>query len=496
MSIKEIKWPKHPKILEINTWTWLHALSQKYQEKVTLKNIPEKEINSDFTNFDAIWAMGVWERSPRGREIALNHPDLQVEYRNALNDFKQEDVVGSPYAIHNYKVDSNLIGPEGLATFRKQLIDRGKLLLLDYVPNHVAVDHPWTKNNPEILFQGSKEDLKKLPHDYFLVGDNVYAHGRDPNFSPWSDTAQINAFSPETRQKAIETLLVIAEQCDGVRCDMAMLLVNEVFIRTWNKKVGPPLEKEFWIEVIPAVKKEFPNFKFLAEVYWDMEWKLQQQGFDYCYDKKLYERMAHENVQAIRAHLQAEWDYQQKLVRFIENHDEKRAITVFGEDKSRAAAVIAFTLPGARLIHEGQMRGRKIKLPVQLRRGQVEQDNTELMKFYEHLLNAAPGKIFNDGNWSMCGVESIGGDFSYLNIISYIWSYKDQYKLVVVNYSSYMAKAHIKIAQLNYESEIWSFNDVLNNKNYKHDGLNLMKYGLYIELTAWNAHIFDIQKVG
>jgi len=496
MSFEKINWPEHPKIYEINTWPWLQTLSKMYKYPITLNNIPEEIFNQDLRFFDAIWLMGVWERSPQGKEIARNHPDLQEEYLKVLADFSPDDVVGSPYSIYKYCVDSHLGGREGLQNFRLKLNERNMYLLLDYVPNHVALDHSWTLEKSDVLIQGTLEDMKIHPNEFFSVGNRIYAHGRDPYFPPWTDTVQINAFSSEARQKAINTLNNIAKLCDGVRCDMAMLVTNNIFTRTWGDRVGSSPKKEFWKEVIPTVREKTPNFLFIAEVYWDMEWELQQQGFDFCYDKRLYDRMLHENAKVIRDYLHAEWDYQRKVLRFIENHDEPRAITAFGENPSRAAAIIALTLPGARLIHEGQMQGYKFKLPVQLGRRTIEEDNQNLRNFYQRLLNAAPGKELEKSKWSLCKVEPIKIDnYTYSNLISYQWWNENNRKLIVVNFSANSAEAHIKINGLNYNSYDWIFTDLLTQKIYKYKGKDLNEYGLYVNISAWNGHIFEIKKL-
>lgn len=495
MTSNQIKWPSNPRIFQTNAWTRLNYLSHKANEEITLQNLPKEVIQKGLKGFDAMWLMGVWKRSLESRKIALNHPDLQGEYRSALKDFKPEDVVGSPYAVFEYEVDPHLGGDEGLKAFRETLNEESLLLVLDYVPNHVAIDSPWTKAHPDMFVQGTQEDMKKQPHDYFEVNGNYIAHGKDPYFLPWTDTAQINAFSELTRQKTIETLLKIAEQCDGIRCDMAMLLVNEVFQKTWNEKAGEPLKKEFWEEIIPAIKMEFPEFKFIAEVYWDMEWRLMQQGFDFCYDKSLYERVVHDDAKSVNAHLRAELGYQRKLLRFIENHDEKRAIRVFGEKRSLAAAVLTFTLPGARLIHEGQTRGHEIKLPVQLGRRPAEKDNMDLMHFYRHLLASAPGKNFSEGNWSLCRIEPVGSDFSSGNLIAHEWAKENKYnKLIVVNFSPYPSKGHVRSNFIKFGFEKWNFIDSLNKMAYTYNGANLDRFGLYVELDPWNSHIFDISR--
>ena len=110
---------------------------------------------------------------------------------------------------------------------------------------------------------------------------------------------QVNAFEPSFRPAVIELLLGVADQCDGLRCDMAMLLINNIFARTWGDRAGQMPATEYWSDVITAIKQRHPHFVFIAEAYWDLEWELQQQGFDYCYDKRLYDRLELEESQAV-----------------------------------------------------------------------------------------------------------------------------------------------------------------------------------------------------
>ncbi|MHA1746517.1 MAG: alpha-amylase family glycosyl hydrolase, partial [Promethearchaeota archaeon] len=296
------QWGSHPLIYEVNTWPWLAYLSKKYSRTITLLNVPEDVFTNDFAPFDAVWLMGVWTRSPSGTDIAKNHTGLLAEYKEALPDFSLEDVVGSPYSIYQYEVDPHLGGQEELETFSAVLHQYGKKLILDFVPNHVAVDHEWSINHPEYFLHGSKGDLERDPRTFFALGDAIYAHGKDPYFPAWTDTLQVNPFSPEYRAQTISTLSKMTEYCDGVRCDMAMLLVSSVFWQTWGERTAAHLE-EFWSEVIRTVKQDHPQFLFIAEVYWGMEWDLQQMGFDLCYDKRLYDRLLHDSVDRIKGHL-------------------------------------------------------------------------------------------------------------------------------------------------------------------------------------------------
>ena len=259
-------WPKNPVIYEINTWVWLHELRQKGYRSVTLGSIPAEEWDAVASaEADAVWLMGVWERSPIGTRIARALPDLQTEYRKALPDYTTEDVMGSPYCVHRYAVDERLGGPQGLARAREELARRGMRLILDFVPNHVAPDHPWVYEHPKYFIQGSGEDLVGEPDDFLAADGKIVACGRDPYFPPWTDTAQLNAFHPGLRQAVIETVSSIAEQCDGIRCDMAMLLISSIFERTWGHRVGQRPESEYWSEVIGALRKGYPDLDEIGE---------------------------------------------------------------------------------------------------------------------------------------------------------------------------------------------------------------------------------------
>ena len=218
-----------PLIYEINTWVWLESLSRKYNSSIDLSNVPPSEWDyiSEF-GFNTVWLMGVWTRSAAGKAIAGSIPELISEYKAALPDFVPADVVGSPYSIRDYVVDPHLGGRDGLAATRIALQARGLGLILDFVPNHVAPDHAWIQTHPELFVHGSTAEASAHPDWFFESGGHILAHGRDPYFPPWTDTAQLNAFNPGLREAAIQTLLDIASQCDGVRCDMAMLLLTDI----------------------------------------------------------------------------------------------------------------------------------------------------------------------------------------------------------------------------------------------------------------------------
>ena len=489
-------WPQYPTLYEINTWVWLSELSLKSGISVDLGSVPPAEWDAIAKfGFDAVWFMGVWERSPAGIAIANKNKNLLDDFCRALPDFKPEDNVGSPYCVRRYVVDEHLGGPKGLALARRELAKRGMKLLLDFVPNHVAPDHQWVTEHPEYFIHGTIEDAANDPASFIDVRGTVCACGRDPYFPAWPDVLQLNAFQPELRQAVIETIASIAAQCDGVRCDMAMLLLNQVFERTWGSRIGRRPPTEYWNEVIPAVKSAFPNLCFIAEAYWDLEWELQQHGFDYCYDKRLYDRLEHENAESVRLHLCADLAYQQKLLRFLENHDEPRAAAIFSPMKERAAAVTMSTLPGARLYHEGQFEGRTVRVPVFLGRRPAEPINKASQAFYAKLLAAINAPTFRDGEWKLCERNGWPDNQSCQDLVVWSWVKDDDRRLIAVNLSGNAVQARIQVPWEEVRGETWHLTDVLSDASYDRDGDEMASLGLYIELGPWSYSFFKYQLV-
>jgi hypothetical protein len=485
-------WPRYPTLYEINTWVWLNDLSQRYKTPINLSSVPSAEWDAVATlGFDSVWLMGVWERSPAGIAIANRNQSLLADFRRALPDFRPEDNVGSPYCIRGYIVDQHLGGPDGLAIAREQLSLRGMNLLLDFVPNHVAPDHPWVSEHPEYFVHGNSADCKNDPPSHIDLGGTVFACGRDPYFPAWPDVLQLNAFEPGLRQAVITDISEIAEQCDGIRCDMAMLLLNDIFERTWGQRAGPRSTTEYWADVISAIKQRYPGFIFVAEAYWDMEWELQRHGFHFCYDKKLYDRLEHGTAENIRLHLCADLAYQNKLLRFLENHDEPRAAAAFPAAKSRATALTVATLPGIKLFHEGQFEGRKVRLPVFLGRRRSETVDVHLQEFYTKLLEAVDRPVFREGEWSLCERTGWPDNASFQHLLAWCWRQGDDRYLIVVNLSDSPAQARVQMPWLDTRTRSWQLVDKLSGSVYERDGAEMLSPGLYVDLEPWNYHFFQ-----
>jgi Alpha amylase, catalytic domain len=487
-----VRLPARPTIYEINTAVWLERLGRERGRALELGEVPGAAWDSIVTlPVDAVWLMGVWERSPAGLAIALADPELDASNRAALPDLRPEDVIGSPYCVRDYVVDERFGGRDALASAREALAQRGLGLILDYVPNHVAPDHPWTTSRRECLVTGTEDDLELHPEAFLKTAGGVVAKGRDPYFPPWPDVVQLNAFAPGLRDAVVDTLVDIGGQCDGVRCDMAMLMTNEVFARTWGERAGPQPETDYWPTLIPRVKEARPDLMLIAEAYWDMEWTLQQQGFDLCYDKRLYDRLAHDPADAVREHLEADAAYQERLLRFIENHDEPRAAATFAPEREGAAAVAMSTLEGARLYHDGQLEGRRTRIPVFLGRGPDEPPDEELHAFYARLLRAVADSNLRDGEWQLCACEGWPDDPSYRQLVAWCWSTASSRELVVVNLADQPAQARVRVPWTDMGGRSWQLSDRLSGQRFERAGDELAADGLYVGLNPWGSHFLS-----
>ncbi len=480
-------------LYQVNTRVWLRGLSAALRRRATLDDLPEAELDRlAGLGFDALWCLGVWETGAAGQEIARTLPELRREYAAVLPDLTDADVCGSCFAITRYAVHPALGGLAALERLRERLHRRGMRLILDFVPNHTARDHAWVASHPEFYVQGSDEDLARRPHDYCTEGAGdrrrILAHGRDPFFPGWTDTLQLNYGNPALQEAMRGELLKIAEWCDGLRCDMAMLLLSNVFQMTWHIPAAP-----FWPRAIREVRARHPDFVFLAEVYWDLEWTLQEQGFDYTYDKRLYDRLRQGYGAAVRQHLMAEMAFQRKLARFLENHDEPRAASAFPPGMHRAAAVLAFLAPGLVFVHQGQLEGRKIRVPVQLCRAPGEPVDAPLQAFYERLLACRQHAAIREGEWRLLTpVPAWDGNPTWNAFVAFAWEGGGGRRLLVTaNYGATQGQCYVRLPFAERGRAV-RLRDQMGTAVYDRSGDELQEKGLYLDLPAWGYHVFEV----
>jgi hypothetical protein len=336
--------------------------------------------------------------------------------------------------------------------------------------------------------------LAQAPKNYTWVKrkqrDLLLAYGRDPYFAGWPDTLQLNYGNPATQEAMIGELVKIAGQCDGVRCDMAMLVLPDVFERTWGIRAQP-----FWPKATQQVHERVPDFCFMAEVYWDLEWTMQQQGFDYAYDKRLYDRLREGHARPVREHFHAGLDYQNKLARFLENHDEPRAAATFAAGVHEAAAVITFLSPGLRFFHHGQFEGRRKRISPHLVRGPNESVNSALRQFYERLLEVLRRPAVRQGQWQLLQcVPTWEGNSSSDSFIAYAWQGSGGERLLVcVNYAAQPSQCYVRLPFPDLGNRQWRLQDLMGEARYERDGNDLVSRGLYLDVPAWKYHVFEMK---
>ena len=485
----------YPSLYQINTRVWLTELPRSLGRRATLDDIPDGELDAlAKKGFDWIWLLSVWQTGPEAQRVSRTNPGLLDEFRDTLPDLREEDIVGSGFAITGYTVHEALGGDAALARLRERLTKRGLRLMLDFVPNHMGLGHPWVEDHPEYFIQGTELDRARAPQNYTWVkrkkGDLLLAYGRDPYFSGWPDTLQLDYANPATQEAMTGELVRIAGQCDGVRCDMAMLMLPDVFERTWGRRA--PL---FWPTATRRVRERSPDFCFMAEVYWDMEWTLQQQGFDYTYDKRLYDRLREGHARPVREHFHAGLDYQNKMARFLENHDEPRAAATFPTGVHEAAAVITFLSPGLRFFHQGQLQGRMKRISPHLGRAPEEPANRDLGEFYARLLEALRLPAVRLGEWMLLECRPAwDGNWTWDCFLVFSWQAADDRLLVVVNYSGNQSQCRVRLPFTDLGKNQWRLTDLLGNATYDRDGADLSQNGLFVDHAPWQASIFSLQR--
>jgi glycosidase len=350
--------------------------------------------------FDAVWLMGVWQISEGACKVSK---------------IISEDYEGSPYAIPVYEFNTALGGKDQFAYFAQRAHEAGLAVIVDFVSNHMALDSSWISEHPEFFIRSDTRARKQSTSDYFLHSSGeVIAFGRDPYFPPWTDTAQLDYTSPQLRTRMTDTLRWMSQYADGVRCDMAMLVLRDYIRHQWfphahDSWFNERMPGEFWDEAISEVKKQRPDFKFIAEAYWDKEPLLYQLGFDLTYEKKLYDALVASDSKLVIERIARDTALLRSSVYFIENHDEQRAATIFSHADNLASAALILSLPGSALIHEGQMEGKHERLPVQRLKPLIEEPpDTQLRNSYVQILKATSDSIFKTGDFSLFDCQTYG----------------------------------------------------------------------------------------
>jgi hypothetical protein len=490
-----------PILYEINTRCWLADLSEAAGRQLTLANVPDSEfVFWRQCGFTHIWLMGVWTLGERGRASSKR------SFRGREIHFSCADIAGSPYAVRAYQVSRRLGGKAGLAQFRRKLNEHGMKLVLDFVPNHTALDHPWVRTHPEHYVTSSQRHEGMVKP--FRGAAHWYANGACGYGPPWIDTLQLDYRSSELRAAMVNELLRVAAQCDGVRCDMAMLALNEVFARIWGSvgETGPNIQAssteshvptvEFWMSAITAVKRTYPGFLFLAEVYWNLEARLQELGFDYTYDKLLYDRIIARNARSIVEYLVSlPPQFVSRSAHFIENHDEPRIASLLLSEEHRAAATLMAGLPGMRFFHEGQFSGATVHANVHFARRRFEKRDDLMLEFYQRLFAALRISNIGSGKGCLLVAEPAWTDNpTHGNFALVQWSGEPRaFDLVAVNLAAHPSQCYAPLIVPNLTADHWHIRDLMGAEVHERSGANLREQGLYLDLPAHESRLFHFE---
>jgi hypothetical protein len=457
--------------------------------------------------FDLVWLTATWMIGSASRRLwrgASSMRDLRAEL---LPDGSDDDIVGSPYAISAYEPADSIGGAAGLAAFRARLSEAGVGLILDFVPNHTSADHPWVRRHPDWYVHADPSEPWADPEEYFEVrsdGRHWIAHGRDPNYPPWTDTAQLEYRHPDVPRAMTQALREVATRCDGVVCSMAMLVLDDVFRSTWGaRSVAPSVAEEaspfgeFWWHATSSVREAYPRFLLIGEAYWGHEWRLQQLGFDFTYDKPLLDRQLAGDAISVAAHLRADDVYQRRSVRMLEDRNGPRIAARMSPEQERATALLDATIPGMFLVRDGQMDGARADVPVQLRREPDEPPDDRLHEFYSKLLLATNDETFRQGQ--SIRTEPLAawpGNETNEGIVARLWvGQHRQLRLAVANLTAQPAQAYVPLHLPEFGGKVVQLTDLLDDDvTYVRQGDDLLTRGLYVDLPAYGGHIFRITR--
>lgn len=443
----------------INTRLWFHQLKQTYGQDLTIGTIPESEWNKFIDHFDYLWFMGIYQPSCASRDHALKYCH---QYRYALPDLNIEtDVVASPFAIPDYSPNPEIA--KDWTEWDKvveHLHQKNKKIIIDFVPNHTSLDHPWSKKHPDYYIQGTEAQYWSNPNFFYQTIDDqgqpkYLAHGKDPNFPSWSDTLQLNYANPQVQNEMENILFNLTKHCDGVRCDMAMLLNPDTFLCTWRwaltqKEIDYLKNNSFWQNLVPKIKEYTykngnNNFELIAEAYWDKE--ELGQSFDYIYNDDLYKHLKRvtngESLLSLKSHLNYLFNKRNgkcKDLVYIENHDEDPATQTIGKMLSKPAALLTAIIPNSIfMVNQGQETGHQIKAPMQISRFPKENIDSDIARFYDDLLSLKKSTLFQYGSRKLVEYNQD------LNLITIEISQKDQEirAIICVNITQFPSLAEI-----------------------------------------------------
>ena len=410
-----------PKVVMIakNVFVWLSQLSKKYQHPIQkLNEIPNEELDQlrDW-GFNAIWLIGVWERSQASKTIKrwCGNPEAEA----------------SAYSIYDYNIAYELGGYEALMNLKKRAWERGIRLASDMVPNHMGIVSKWIMEHPDWFIAlpyppfpsyrytgqslSGNQDIGIYIEDKYFTrsdaavtfkridyrnGDERYIyHGNDGTSFPWNDTAQLNFLNPYVREEVIQMILHVSRLFSIIRFDAAMTLTRKHYQRLWFPEPGTggaipsraehgmrhedflnAFPNEFWREVVDRINDENPDTLLLAEAFWLLEgFFVRTLGMHRVYNSAFMNMLRDEDNAKYRAVIRNTLEFDPKIlkrfVNFMNNPDEETAIKQFGDgEKYFGICTLMATMPGLPMFGHGQIEGYYEKYGMEYRKSYWNED--------------------------------------------------------------------------------------------------------------------------
>ena len=409
----DLEWMPRTVMIAKSAHVWLDQLSRHYGRIINrLDQIPGEELDVlARRGFNALWIIGVWERSRASQRIKqlTGNPEAAA----------------SAYSLRDYVVAHDLGGDAAYQILRERASERGIRLASDMVPNHMGIDSRWMIEHPDwfvslpsppfpaYTFHGAdiSEDERveiKIEDHYYdrsdaavvfrrrdrWTGDARYVyHGNDGTSFPWNDTAQLNYLKPEVREGVIQTILHVARQFPIIRFDAAMTLTKRHYQRLWFPEPGTgsaiasraehglskaqfdaAMPQEFWREVVDRVAAEAPGTLLLAEAFWLLEgYFVRTLGMHRVYNSAFMNMLRDEENanyrSVIRNTLEFDPEVLKRYVNFMSNPDERTAVDQFGKgDKYFGVCTLLATMPGLPMFGHGQIEGYGERYGMEYRR--------------------------------------------------------------------------------------------------------------------------------
>jgi glycosidase len=415
----DVEWMPRTVLLAKSVYVWLHQLSKTYRRDISkLNQIPDEELDQlARRGFNALWLIGVWERSRASQRIKqmTGNPEAAA----------------SAYSLYDYAIAEELGGESAFLNLRDRAWARGIRMASDMVPNHMGIDSRWVMHHPDWFLQlpdspfpaytfngpdvsgDARVEIKIEDHYYDRTdaavvfrrrdrwtGDSCYIyHGNDGTSFPWNDTAQLNCLKPEVREGVIQTILHVARLFPIIRFDAAMTLTRQHYQRLWFPAPGTggaipsraehglsksefdkAMPNEFWREVVDRVAAEVPGTLLLAEAFWLLEgYFVRTLGMHRVYNSAFMNMLRDEenaNYRSVLKNtLQFDPEVLKRYVNFMNNPDERTAIDQFGKgDKYFGVCTMMATLPGLPMFGHGQLEGFVERYGMEYRRAYHDEE--------------------------------------------------------------------------------------------------------------------------